>query len=93
MSDRRWVLAAALAAAALSVPAATASSGMLIGIYPNPSGCTNACYALIPINPLRYSTTYTAHVRGRVDNADFDKIWSFTTTDCTYRLDDGTCIG
>jgi hypothetical protein len=32
--DRRWVLAAALAvAAALSVPAATASSGMLIGIY------------------------------------------------------------
>jgi hypothetical protein len=33
VSDRRWVLAAALAAAALSVPAATASSGMLIGIY------------------------------------------------------------
>ena len=33
MSDRRWVLAAVLAAAALSVPAATASSGMLIGIY------------------------------------------------------------
>jgi hypothetical protein len=32
--DRRWVLAAALAvAAALCVPAATASSGMLIGVY------------------------------------------------------------
>jgi hypothetical protein len=34
VSDSRWVLAAALAvAAALCVPAATASSGMLIGIY------------------------------------------------------------
>ena len=34
MRDRRWVPAAALAvAAALCVPAATASSGMLIGVY------------------------------------------------------------
>ncbi len=69
------------------------STGTLIGVYPNPSGCTNACYALIPINPLRYSTTYTAHVRGQVDSVAFEKTWSFATTDCTYRLDDGTCIG
>jgi hypothetical protein len=33
VSDRRWVLAATLAAAALAVPAASASPGMLTGIY------------------------------------------------------------
>jgi hypothetical protein len=69
------------------------SAGTLIGVYPNPSSCANACYALIPVNPLRYSTTYIAHVRGQVDNVAFDKTWAFTTTDCTYRLDDGTCLG
>jgi Cysteine-rich secretory protein family len=69
------------------------SAGALVSTYPNPSGCTNSCYALIPISPLRYSTTYTLHARGQIDNETFDKIWSFTTTDCTYRLDDGTCIG
>lgn len=69
------------------------STGMLITVYPNPADCTNACYALIPIKPLRYSTSYTVHVRGQVDNMAFDIIWTFTTTDCTYRLDDGTCIG
>jgi hypothetical protein len=69
------------------------STGTLIAVYPNPAGCTNACYALIPISPLRYATTYTAHVRGQVDNVAFDNTWAFTTTDCTYRLGDGTCIG
>lgn len=69
------------------------SIGTQIAVYPNPSGCMNTCYGLIPIDPLRYSTTYTAHVRGQVDGVAFDKTWSFTTTNCTYRLDDGTCIG
>ena len=69
------------------------SAGVLVSTYPNPSGCTNSCYALIPISALRYSATYTLHARGQIDNETFDKIWSFTTTDCTYRLDDGTCIG
>jgi hypothetical protein len=69
------------------------SAGVLVSTYPNPSGCTNSCYALIPISALRYSATYTLHARGQIDNETFDKKWSFTTTDCTYRLDDGTCIG
>jgi hypothetical protein len=69
------------------------SAGVLVSTYPNPPGCTNSCYALIPISPLRYSVTYTLHARGQIDNETFDKTWSFTTTDCTYRLDDGTCIG
>jgi hypothetical protein len=69
------------------------SAGTLVSVYPNPPGCTNTCYALIPINPLQYSTTYTLHARGHVDNVAFDTSWSFTTTDCRYRLDDGTCIG
>lgn len=69
------------------------SGGALVSVYPNPPGCANSCYALIPISPLRYSTTYTLHARGQVDDIAFDNTWSFTTTDCTYRLDDGTCIG
>src|SRR5262249_9785409 len=69
------------------------NTGTLVNVYPSPFGCANSCYALIPISPLRYSTVYTAQVRGRVDDMTFDKTWSFTTTDCTYRLDDGTCIG
>jgi hypothetical protein len=51
------------------------------------------CYALIPIDPLQRSTTYTTYARGAVDGVPFDKIWSFPTTDCMYRLDDGTCLG
>ncbi len=62
-------------------------------LYPSPSDCATTCYALIPIDPLQRSTTYTAHVRGAVDGVPFDKTWSFTTTDCMYRLDDGTCLG
>jgi uncharacterized protein YkwD len=62
-------------------------------LYPNPVGCGTSCYALLPIDPLQRSTTYSAHVRGTVDDVPFDKTWSFTTTDCMYRLDDGACVG
>ena len=69
------------------------STGTLIGVYPLARRFTSPHAVLIPVNPLRYSTGYTAHVRGQVDSVAFDKTWSFTTTDCTYRLDDGTCLG
>ena len=60
------------------------SSGALVAVYPNPPLCaTYHCYAIIPIDPLTPSMTYTVHVLGNVDGTPFDKTWSFTTTACT----------
>ncbi len=69
------------------------ASGVALDLYPNPAACGTTCYALIPIEPLERSTVYTVRVRGAVDGVPFDKTWSFRTTDCMYRLDDGTCLG
>src|SRR6266508_1974787 len=55
-----------------------------IAVYPNPPGCSSACYALIPTVGLRPSTMYCVHVAGSVDGAPFDKTWSFTTSACLY---------
>jgi len=70
-----------------------AANGTSVPLYPNPAGCGTACYAMIPVDPLQLSTTYTINVRGTVDGLPFDKTWSFTSTDCMYRLEDGTCLG
>lgn len=59
-----------------------AGGGALVDLYPNPASCSSSCYALIPRAGLRPATTYTVHVRGAVDAAPFDIIWSFTTKPC-----------
>jgi uncharacterized protein YkwD len=56
------------------------SSGAPVAVYPSPSGCGTACYALIPIKPLQKATTYTVHAVGTIDGVPFDTTWSFTTT-------------
>ena len=55
-------------------------NGATVEVYPNPSGCGTACYALIPTAPLLPATTYTAHVVGTVDGKPFERTWNFTTT-------------
>jgi uncharacterized protein YkwD len=54
-------------------------SGALVSVYPNPSNCGTACYALIPTKLLHAATTYTVHAVGTIDGAPFDMTWSFTT--------------
>jgi hypothetical protein len=56
------------------------SSGAPVSIYPNPSECGTACYALIPTTPFQRATAYTAHVTGTIDGVPFDMTWGFTTT-------------
>ncbi|HEX5690082.1 MAG TPA: CAP domain-containing protein [Roseiflexaceae bacterium] len=55
-------------------------SGAAVAVYPNPSGCTTMCYALIPKTPLKPATTYTVEAAGTIDGAPFTRTWSFTTT-------------
>jgi len=55
------------------------SNGALVSVHPNPSNCGTSCYALIPVNPLQKTTTYTVHVVGTLDGDPFDKSWTFTT--------------
>lgn len=59
-------------------------NGALVSIYPNPADCGTTCYALIPVNSLTVSTTYTVHVAGAVDGVSFDTTWTFTTTSCRF---------
>ncbi len=54
-------------------------NGAPVAVYPNPSSCGTGCYALIPINPLRKATTYTASIAGTVDGVPFERTWMFTT--------------
>ena len=54
-------------------------SGALVMVYPNPSNCGTACYAIIPVNPLQTATVYTVHVVGSVDGTPFERTWSFAT--------------
>lgn len=62
------------------------ASGVLIPVYLNPPDCGMSCYALIPTAGLNAATTYTVHVAGMLDDAPFDKTWSFTTTTCSDPL-------
>jgi len=55
------------------------SSGASVAVYPNPSNCGTACYAIIPISPLQNATAYIVHVVGGVDGTPFERTWTFTT--------------
>jgi hypothetical protein len=54
-------------------------NGALIPVYPNPTNCGTACYAIIPINPLQTATAYRVHVVGTIDGASFERTWTFIT--------------
>jgi hypothetical protein len=55
------------------------SSGALIPVHPTPADCTDTCYAMISVAPLRPFTEYTVTVRGTLDGASFMYAWRFTT--------------
>jgi len=63
------------------------ASGAAVNVHPNPPGCGTACYALVPVAPLRPASTYTVHVAGTVDGTPFDTTWIFTTRSCPTPLD------